>query len=101
MLKNQLGNDPGSDSTEEARPPGAVKGFGGCGASGNLLTASLSRFFITWTALKGGRGRSAHNRLEVKLKPTSRFQCLGLQGDTRTEEVLGALTSRFLKCLGV
>lgn len=91
-VKNQLGNDPGSDSTEGARPPGAVKGFGGCGASGNLLTASLSRFFITWTALTrwGLGGRSVCNRLEVKVKPTSRFQCLGLQGDTRTEE--GALT---------
>lgn len=91
-VKNQLGNDLGSVSTEGASPPGAVKGFGGCGASGNLLTASLSRFFITWTTLKkvvaGGRG--ARNRLEVKLKPTSRFWCLGLQGDTRTEQ--GVLT---------
>ena len=78
---------------KEQDPQGLPKRFSGCGASGNLLTASLSRFFITWTALGGGgHAHRARNRLEVKLKPTSRFQCLGLQGDTGTEEVLGALS---------
>ena len=48
---------------KEQDPQGLPKRFSGCGASGNLLTASLSRFFITWTALRGvgvGGVRAVH-----------------------------------------
>ena len=93
MLKNQLGNDPGSDSTEGAGPPGAAKKVQWVWSFWKSLNCQLEQVLHNLDCFGGGgHAHRARNRLEVKLKPTSRFQCLGLQGDTGTEEVLGALS---------